>query len=117
MIIFPLNKGIQINEMPDTILNQRPIITYKFRCEIQYDYDCLQKVCGKDMSNVLIIPQFIDGYPIPDRVVEFQSTLSIDDLLRKFKSVIDAHVAFQTLMPIENYTGERDYNRQINKRK
>ena len=85
--------------------------TYKFRCECQVEYDRLQAVCGEGMNDAKVIPQFIKEIPIPDRVVEFTSTLSYEQLLRMYGGVADAHIAFQTLMPIEEYTGERDYDR------
>ena len=85
--------------------------TYKFRCECRYDYEDIQAVCGEGMIEVKIIPQFIQEIPIPDLDVEFKSTLSYEQLLRKFDQVTDAHIAFQTLMPIEEYTGERDFDR------
>jgi len=85
--------------------------TYKFRCECRYDYEGIQAVCGEGMIEVKIIPQFIKEIPIPDLEVEFKSTLSYEQLLRKFDEVTDAHIAFQTLMPIEEYTGERDFDR------
>lgn len=59
------------------------------------------------MTNVVIYGDYVD------QEVEFQSTLSLDDLLRLFEGVVDAHVAFQTLMPIEKYTGERNYYRTL----
>ena len=65
------------------------------------------------MIDVKIIQQFIQEIPIPDLDVEFKSTLSHEQLLRKFDKVTDAHIAFQTLMPIEEYTGERDFDRRI----
>ena len=85
--------------------------TYKFRCECRNDYERIQAVCGEGMIEVKIIPQFIQEIPIPDLDVEFKSTLSYEQLLRKFDKVTDAHIAFQTLMPIEEYTGERDFDR------
>jgi hypothetical protein len=85
--------------------------TYKFRCECPNDYERIQAVCGEGMFEVKIIPQFIKEIPIPDLEVEFKSTLSYGQLLRKFDEVTDAHIAFQTLMPIEEYTGERDFDR------
>jgi hypothetical protein len=86
--------------------------TYKFRCECHDDYDRIQAACGEGMIEVKVIPQLINEIiPISDREVEFKSTLSYEQLLRKFDGVDDAHIAFQTLMPIEEYTGERDYDR------
>ena len=89
--------------------------TYKFRCECPDDYERIQAVCGEGMIDAKVIPQFINEIiPIPDLEVEFKSTLSYEQLLRKFDEVADAHIAFQTLMPIEEYTGERDYDRTAN---
>ena len=85
--------------------------TYKFRCECRDDYEGIQAVCGEGMIEVKIIPQFIQEIPIPDLEVEFKSTISYEQLLRKFDKVTDAHIAFQTLMLIEEYTGERDFDR------
>ena len=85
--------------------------TYKFRCECRDDYEGIQALCGEGMIEVKIIPQFIEEIPIPDLDVEFKSTLSYEKLLRKFDEVIDAHIAFQTLMLIDEYTGERDFDR------
>lgn len=89
--------------------------TYKFRCECPDDYERIQAVCGEGMIEAKVIPQFINEIiPIPDLEVEFKSSLSYEQLLHKFDEVADAHIAFQTLMPIKEYTGERDYDRTTN---
>jgi hypothetical protein len=89
--------------------------TYKFRCECPDDYERIQAVCGEGMIEAKVIPQFINEIiPISDQEVEFKSTLSYKQLLHMFDGVVDAHIAFQTLMPIEEYTGERDYDRTTN---
>jgi len=86
--------------------------TYKFRCECLVDYERIQAACGEGMIEVKVIPQFINEIiPISDQEVEFKSTLSYKQLLHMFDGVVDAHIAFQTLMPIDEYTGERDYDR------
>ncbi len=76
---------------------------YKFRFECYADYERLKLACGDGMLN----PK-LGEYD----EVEFQSYLPFDELLEIFNSVIDAHIAFQTLMPLKQYTGDRHYFRK-----
>jgi len=87
--------------------------TYKFRCDYPIDYNNLQEVCGEGMTDVVIIPQFAGDIPIPDLEVEFNSNLPYDELLRKFQSVDNATVAFNTLRPIAVYTGIQQYDKKL----
>lgn len=96
-------------------MNTPQTITYKFRCECPADFIRLQEHLGGGMFGVKVY-QLTDLVDIPDRVVEFKSKLPLDALLRKFDEVEDAHIATQTLMRIEDYTGERIYDREIPKK-
>jgi hypothetical protein len=101
----------------NTILEEEKmkVPTYKFRCECPVDYDRIQSACGEGMIEAKIIPQFINGViPISDLEVEFKSTLSYEQLLCVFDGVVDAHIAFLTLMPIDEYTGERITTEPLN---
>lgn len=82
---------------------------YKFRAE------CLQDAISfKDKTigltdNFKIINQDVDSISIPDVDVEFESELSLDEIIIKMREVFDSHVMIQTLNLIERYTGERNY--------
>lgn len=83
--------------------------TYKFRYECPSDYERIESVwygpTAKVLNNVKIISSVC--------AVEFQSILPFNVLLYVFHDICGQHhVAFQTLMPIENYTGERDSDRK-----
>jgi hypothetical protein len=69
------------------------------------------------MTDVKQYPQYYENLPI-HMEVEFKSNLSFDELLRKFHSVSDAVMAFETLMPIDKYDSWfREYGRKIKKEK
>lgn len=77
---------------------------YKFRVECDVDYDRLKLACGDVMINPKVEKKYNE--------IDFQSYLPFDELLEIFDSVMDAHIAFQTLMPLEKYTGDRHYFRK-----
>jgi hypothetical protein len=49
----------------------------------------------------------------PDPIFEMAvtSSLALDDLLAIIDDIEDGHVMYETIQPIEHYTGERDYDR------
>ncbi len=48
---------------------------------------------------------------LPDHELEFESELSLEEIIRDLCDQEDAHVMYQTVQLLENYTGERDYIR------
>jgi len=86
------------------------IMKYKFRAECSNDALMFRENTVSLMDNFNITTQDIDGLAIPDVDVEFESNLTLDEIIDKMKDVIDGHVMFQTVKPIEEYTGERDYH-------
>jgi hypothetical protein len=77
-----------------------------------HDFLLLQKACGESgMSDVVADNDFFEGDEGDS--ASFSSDYTMDKLLFIFRSIDDCHVAVQTLQPIEQYTGERDYDREI----
>ena len=83
---------------------------YKFRAECSHDALTFRDNTIGLTENFTIIPQDIEGSPIPDVDVEFDSEMSLDEIIDEMREVIDGHVMLQTVKPIEEYTGERDYD-------
>lgn len=77
---------------------------YKFRADCQMDAALfLWKLRASVLS-----AEYLDG--TPDIEVSFSSEMSFHDLLSISRFVDDGHVITQTLKPISDYTGERNYN-------
>jgi hypothetical protein len=79
---------------------------YKFRAECRHDYDCLLQILPTEPNNEVIEPS--DGFP--DIEVEFDLNITIDKLRDLMREVEDGHVMVQTVMPIDEYTGDRNYD-------
>ena len=78
---------------------------YKFRVECGPDYTRIKRVIGDRMVEN---KYECDGFG--DIEVTIESTLSLDQLRQLISSVPDAHVAVQTIMPVAEYTGDRNYD-------
>ena len=87
---------------------------YKFRAE-----------CYQDAANALselqeklwfwsITPRTWDDgdlkRPMPDVEVEISTDYTLEQIIKIMKTVVDGHVMYQTLRPVESYTGERNYD-------
>jgi hypothetical protein len=83
---------------------------YKFRAECSLDALTFKDNTIGLTDNFEITQQDIDGLPIPDVDVEFESDLSLDEIIDEMRDIIDGHVMLQTVKPIGEYTGERDYD-------
>jgi hypothetical protein len=77
------------------------IKVYGCRVECDIDWERIQNECGDLITDII--------KSCDERM--FQSKLSLEELIEKWKKQPDTHIAYQSLMPIEKYTGERDYNR------
>ena len=85
--------------------------TYKFRAECSTDVINFFRALEEDsFSSIHIQSQDIEGTPIPDVDVIFNCNLRLARLIQIAKQVEDCHVIAQTVRPIDQYTGERNYN-------
>jgi hypothetical protein len=80
---------------------------YKFRAECEHDYKEFKKLIQKEIVNEEITP-LMAGFP--DIVVEFDSSLVINELQNVLRKVEDGHVMLQTIALSENYTEKRNYD-------
>jgi hypothetical protein len=46
---------------------------------------------------------------LPDVDFEFETDLTLDAIIFKLKNINDSHVMYQTIKPINEYTGARNY--------
>ena len=82
------------------------ILKYKLRAECKLDFDNFIKETGKLISN---IRYNLIGKNIPDVVIEFESVLSKEQIIHLMQNLVeDSHVMWQTIQPINLYTGERN---------
>lgn len=79
---------------------------YRFRAECQPDVDDLRSLLGKGFDKITII----NSPPFPDVEVELETKLSLEELRAVMRRVVDGHVMVQTVAPLDEYTGERDYD-------
>ena len=81
--------------------------TYKFRAEILPD---AVKFLNKSKGYNFVITQMkLKGKPIPDVEIKFVSGLTLTEIICIMQGIEDAHIMWQTIKPIAEYTGERDY--------
>jgi hypothetical protein len=81
-------------------------MTYKFRAECAWDVTELLRETKIKYEKITIIP----SQRFPDVEVEIESeSMNHQDMIDCLKCVIDGHVMWQTVQPISEYTGVRDY--------
>jgi len=81
---------------------------YKFRAECQEDVlDLLILLPSGNIVDHDFDP-FDEASPDVEVEIELKNT-TLDELREIMTEVIDGHVMVQTVMPIEEYTGERNY--------
>ena len=79
---------------------------YKFRAECKTDAFKLIDLLT-DVVEYNIEP-LITELPDVEITVETKET-TLDELRNTMQKITDGHVMVQTVMPVEKYTGERDY--------
>lgn len=87
---------------------------FKFRAECTIDiiqFIIAAKDAGIDIHNPNHRIMNIDGTPLPDAEFQFDTkTGTLDKIIDVMKGMEDAHVMYQTVQPIDTYTGERDFD-------
>lgn len=82
--------------------------TYKFRAECSQDViKWLSFMDRCDMYPCLDSIIRIKDYPDVECVFQFSDEIEIHDLISTMKQIEDGHVMWQTLQPINDFTGER----------
>lgn len=84
--------------------------TYKFRAECYDDVEQFEELADNLISHVIVTVAYPEIFGHPDVIVTFDSEQSIESLIALMQYVDDSHVMHQTLKPINEYTGERDYS-------
>ena len=82
---------------------------YKFRAETVADADkwiIALHVSGAGVESIHV--RLVDELT-PDVVVTFYSNDTLDEIRDVMRHVVDGHVMWQTVQPVAEYTGERDY--------
>ena len=79
---------------------------YKFRAECSHDVvEFIIKI------RTQLINFKMDSVPgFPDVEFEFETELRLDKIITVLKSIGDSHVMYQTVKPLAEYTGERNYS-------
>ena len=85
-------------------------ITYKLRAETVSDLRKIKKIFNISIEDFKVVePDTFLG----DLTATFKSSMNLRAIQRKIGQVPDCHVALQTVQPIELYTGERDYDLEV----
>lgn len=79
---------------------------YQFRAECRHDAERFYEENSEAIANLTITPW--EGFPDVD--VTFESHLELNEIIELMKDIDDGHVMYQTVKPIDEYTGERDYD-------
>lgn len=96
----------QISLQTAMVLDEPGMKRYKFRAECSKDAMQFFIEIGDAAKNFKI--QNMGN--IPDVEVEFDSELSLSEIIDEMKALDDSHVMAETVQSIEKYTGERDFN-------
>lgn len=74
------------------------------RAECWHDAEVFRKtVCG----NLMEVKRM--DAALPDVEIVFISDLDVNELWKRISKIMDGHVMAETVQPIENYTGARNY--------
>lgn len=85
--------------------------SYKFRAECYADAATALAKLFPYVSNFTVVRMRGDnGNFIPDVEVKINTILHPDSLMDILQKVKDGHVMYQTVKPLAEYTGERDYD-------
>ncbi len=81
-------------------------MTYKLRAECSHDVaEFIQKSHGQ-MKNFKMERDKL----FPDVVFKFESDLPLNKIILTLRDIEDSHVMYQTVKPIKQYTGKRNYD-------
>jgi hypothetical protein len=87
---------------------------YKLRAEAWIDLvdlaDALLQHDPPRITSFAILVTYIEN--LPKFEMELATSLMLDGLLSVIGGIEDGHVMYQTVQPIECYTGERDWDRE-----
>jgi len=106
---YRLKESVRKKQIETKLLTNWPtfkqvIREYKFRAECEEDVRALQT---RMLGDFYICKSVATP---PDVTVILESNLSLPEIINLMRTVSDAHVMHQTVKPIEEYTGERDYD-------
>jgi len=79
---------------------------YKLRAECLSD---VVEFIRKEQNHLINFNTQKDGI-FPDYDLEFETELDLDQIILKLREIEDSHVMYQTVKPIAEYTGQRDYD-------
>ncbi len=82
--------------------------TYKFRAECELDVKNFMALMPT--STILRIDPIDEDMELPDVECILQTSMTIDRVRFIAFNAEDCHVIAQTIAPINEYTGERDFN-------
>lgn len=80
---------------------------YKLRAECSQDILNFLEKSGNQMMSFKMTREDLT---FPDAEFEFETKLTLDEIILILKGIIDSHVMYQTVKPISEYTGERNYD-------
>lgn len=84
---------------------------YKLRAECLEDIYNFIKKLGETSHTALgtfkVSPCIVEGLRYPDCVLEFKSSLTMNEIKAILKTIPDGHVMLETVNPAERYTGDR----------
>jgi len=79
---------------------------YKLRAECSTDVVQFIKNAHSQLTNF----KMQKDKDFPDVEFEFETELALDEIILKLKKIKDAHVMRQTVKPIDEFNGKRNYN-------
>ena len=79
---------------------------FKFRAECLRDVEELLRQINHSEMEVNI-----KFFHVPDVEVTLLTSLTLDSIIQEAREIDDCHVIVETIQPIQDYTGERDWSR------
>jgi len=82
--------------------------TIKYKCRAECEEDIL-KFWDNNIDDVSDLEIFSSLNPLEVEAT-FNSPLELSEIIKLMENIFDGHVMYQTVKPIDEYTGERDYD-------
>lgn len=88
--------------------NTRQMAKYKFRAECEHDLNELSKLIRNNKKEATI--EAVKHAKFPDCEAIISTELTLVEIRSTMKEITDGHVMRQTIKPLHEYNGERDYS-------
>lgn len=106
--IVNTERVVVVDSNTNAVVEGEPSKTMKYKLRAECSNDVAQFImkAHSQMTNF----KMQKDEELPDVEFDFETELAIDEIIMTLQDIDDSHVMYQTVQPIDKYTGERDYN-------